>query len=196
MAYSAYLLIFWHILHINHIFVCYSANWWWRRNTGKSRITELVRVCPSGQTAGSKKTPLQIPPCQAAIFQAFESTYGTAPRFDASLHTSWLEVALTTGVTMLWDGKWFCMAMLERWANMQCFLCFQIKLLVFCMNTMIHCTPLWACLLSLWTGVVSVFTASFDQIRCTCTIYASHAKYVWYTKICNQLHILHILHMT
>ena len=39
-------------------------------------------------------------------------------------------------------------------------------------------TPLWACLLSLWTGVVSVFTASFDQIRCTCTIYASHAKYV------------------
>jgi hypothetical protein len=34
-------------------------------------------------------------------FQAFESTYGTALRFDASLHTSWLEVALRTGVTML-----------------------------------------------------------------------------------------------
>ena len=87
------------------------------QTTGKLRITELVRVCPSGQTAGSKKTPLQIPPCQAAIFQAFESTYGTAPRFDASLHTSWLKVALTTGVTMLWDGKWFCMAMLERWGK-------------------------------------------------------------------------------
>ena len=33
------------------------------------------------------------------------------------------------------------------------------------MNTMIHRTPLCACLLSLWTGVVSVFTASSDQIR-------------------------------
>ena len=160
-----------------------------KKTTGKLQITELVRVCPSGQTAGSKKTPLQIPPCQAAIFQAFESTYGTAPRFDAALHTAWLEVAHTTGVTMLWDGKWFCMAMLEKWANMQCFLCFQIKLLVFCMNTMIHCTPLWACLLSLWTGVVSVFTASFDQIRCTCTICASHAKYVWYAQICKFMHI-------
>ena len=97
---------------------------------------------------------------------------------------------------LIWpSGKWFCMAMLERWASMQCFLCFQIKLLVFCMNTMIHCTPLWACLLSLWTGVVSVFTASFDQIRCTCTIYASHAKYVWYANICNNMHIMHILHM-
>ncbi len=63
-----------------------------------------MRVCPSGQTAGSKKTPLQIPSCQAAIFQAFESTYGTAPRFDDSLHTSWLEVALTTGVNALrWE---------------------------------------------------------------------------------------------
>ena len=104
MAYSAYFVNFWHILHINHIFVCYSANWWWRRNTGKSRITELVRVCPSGQTAGSKKTPLQIPSCQAAIFQAFESTHRTAPRFNASLHTSWLEVALTTGVDALrWE---------------------------------------------------------------------------------------------
>ncbi len=29
---------------------------------------------------------------------------------------------------MLWDGKWFCMAMLERWASMPCFLCFQIKI--------------------------------------------------------------------
>ncbi len=72
-----------------------------KQTTGKSRITDLVRVCPSGQTAGSKKTPLQIPLCQAVIFQAFESTYGTVLRFDASLHISWLEVALTTGVTML-----------------------------------------------------------------------------------------------
>ncbi len=70
-----------------------------KQTTGKLQITELVRVCPSGQTAGSKKAPLQIQPCQAAIFQAFKSTYGTSPRFDASLHTSWLEVALTTGVT-------------------------------------------------------------------------------------------------
>ena len=75
-----------------------------KQTTGKLRSTELVRVCPSGQTAGSKKTPLQIPPCQAAIFQALESTYGTAPRFDASLHTSWLEVALTTEVNALrWE---------------------------------------------------------------------------------------------
>ena len=112
--------------------------------TGKSRITGLVRVYPSGQTVGSKKTPLQIPSCQAAIFQAFESTYGTAPRFDAYLHTYLLEVALTTGVTMLCDGNIFCMAMLERWASMQCFRCFQIELFVFCMNTMIHRTPLCA----------------------------------------------------
>ena len=166
-----------------------------KQTTGKSRITGLVRVCPSGQTAGSKKTPLQIPSCQAAIFQAFESTYGTAPRFDASWHTAWLEVALTTGVTMLWDGNIFCMAMLARWASMQCFLCFQIKLLAFCMNTMIHRTPLWACLLSLWTGVVSVFTASSDQIRWTCTLYVSYAKYVQYAKICYLMHILHILNM-
>jgi len=97
---------------------------------------------------------------------------------------------------MLWDGKWFCMAMLERWASMQCFLCFQIKLRVFCMNTMIHSTPLWACLLSLWTEVVSVFTASSDQIRCTCTIYVSYEKYVHYANICNSMHILHILHIS
>jgi hypothetical protein len=86
--------------------------------------------------------------------------------------------------------------MLERWASMQCFLCFQIKLLVFCMNTMIHSTPLWACLLSLWTEVVSVFTASSDQIRCTCTIYVSYEKYVQYANICNSMHILHILHIS
>ena len=67
------------------------------------------------------------------------------------------------------------------------------KMLVFCMNTMIHCTPLWACLLSLWTGVVSVFTASSDKIRCTCTINVSYAKYVQYANICNSMHILHIL---
>jgi hypothetical protein len=41
-----------------------------------------------------------------------------------------------------------------------------------------------------------VFTASSDQIRCTCTIYVSHAKYVQYANICNSMHILHILHMS
>jgi hypothetical protein len=65
------------------------------------RITGQASVCPSEQTAGTKKIPLQIPSFQAAIFQAFESTHGTAPRFDASLHTAWLQVALTTRVTML-----------------------------------------------------------------------------------------------
>ena len=67
---------------------------------------------------------------------------------------------------------------------------------------MIHRTPLWACLLSLWTGVVSVFTASSDQIRCTCTIYVSQAKYEQYANIWNlfnrgfiKLNILKIIYI-
>ena len=39
--------------------------------------------------------------CQAAISQAFKATYGIEPRSDASLHTLWLEMAVTTWVTML-----------------------------------------------------------------------------------------------
>ncbi len=69
------------------------------------QITAQASACPSEQTAGTKKIPFQIASCQAAIFQAFESTYEIAPRFDASLHTLWLQVAVTTWVTMLGDGK-------------------------------------------------------------------------------------------
>jgi hypothetical protein len=65
------------------------------------QITGQASVCLSEQTDGTKKIPHQIPSHQAAFFQAFKSTYGTAPRFDASLHTLWLEVAVTTWVTML-----------------------------------------------------------------------------------------------
>ncbi len=54
------------------------------------------------------------------------------------------------------------------------------KIARFCMNTMIHRTSLWACLLSRWTGVVSVSTASSDQIRCNCAMYISYAKNVYY----------------
>ena len=45
---------------------------------------------------------------------------------------------------------------------------------VFCMHTMIHHTPFWTCLLSLWTGVLSVFTASpvirYKYDICICII--------------------------
>ena len=119
------------------------------------------------QTTGTNVRPLQIPmalPYQA-MFQAFVLTYGTEQRFDASSHTIWREEAVTTWDTMLCDGKWFRMAMQVKWASMQCFPSFQIKLPVFCMNTMIHRTPLWPCLQFPWTGVMSVFTASSDQIR-------------------------------
>jgi hypothetical protein len=43
--------------------------------------------------------------------------------------------------------------------------CCLIRLLVFCMSTIIHPTPLWACLRFPWTGVISVYTAFSDQIR-------------------------------
>ena len=52
-----------------------------------------------------------------------------------------------------------------------------LKLPVFCMNTMIHCTPLWPCLRFPWTGVMSVFTASSNQIR----YYEYEEKNVLYT---------------
>ena len=87
------------------------------------------------------------------------------------------------------------MAMLAKWASMQYFQCFQIKLLVFCMNTMIHRTPLWACLLSRWTGVISVFTASSDQNRYKYEIYVSYAKYEQYANRLSYMHILHIVHI-
>jgi hypothetical protein len=45
--------------------------------------------------------PLQNPSSQAANLLALASTFGTEPRFDASLHTLWLEVAVTTWVIML-----------------------------------------------------------------------------------------------
>ena len=71
--------------------------------TGKSSMKGQATVYPSEQTAGTKVRPLalQIPSSQAAISQAFESTFGTEPRFDASLHTLCLEVAVTTWVSML-----------------------------------------------------------------------------------------------
>ena len=46
---------------------------------------------------------------------------------------------------------------------------------VICMNTMIHRTPLWPCLRFPWTGVLSVFTPSSNQIR-----YYKYVKYVLY----------------
>ena len=150
-----------------------------KSTTGMFQIKGQVTVYPSEQTAGTKVRPLQNPSSQAANLLALASTFGTEPRFDASLHTLWLEVAVTTWVTMLWDGRWFCMAMLVKWASMQYFQCFQIKLLVFCMNTMIHRTPLWACLLSRWTGVISVFTASSDQNRYKYEIYMYHMQNIY-----------------
>jgi hypothetical protein len=101
-AYSAYLSIF-DILCILIIFLFVTA----RIDDGEETDDWEIKDHRTGESVPLRadrwfqKTPLQIPPCQAAIFQAFESTYGIAPRFDASLHTSWLEVALTTGVTML-----------------------------------------------------------------------------------------------
>jgi len=51
-----------------------------------------------------QKDPSADPVMSSGDFQAFKSTYGTSPRFNASLHTSWLEVALTTGVDVLrWE---------------------------------------------------------------------------------------------
>jgi hypothetical protein len=41
----------------------------------------------------------------------------------------------------------------------------QEELPVICMNTMIYRTPLWPCLRFPWTGVLSVFTPSSNQIR-------------------------------
>jgi hypothetical protein len=161
-----------HILHILHIIhICFilqleltmetkSTTRWWT-------ITGQAILCPTEQTVGTNVRPLQIPmalPSQA-LFQAFVLTYGTEQRFDASSHTIWREEAVTTWDTMLCDGKWFRMAMQVKWASMQCFQSFRIKLPVFCMNTMIHRTPLWPCLQFPWTGVMSVFTASSDQIR-------------------------------
>ena len=168
-----------HILHIIHI--CFilqleltmetkSTTGWWT-TTGQAIL------CPSEQTAGTNVRPLQIPmalPYQA-MFQAFVLTYETKQRFDASSHTIWREEAVTTWDTMLWGGKQFCMAMLVKWASMQCCLFFLIKLPVICMNTMIHRTTLWPCLRFPWTGVPSVFTPSSNQIR-----YYKYVKYVLY----------------
>ena len=51
----------------------------------------------------------------------------------------------------------------------------QEELPVICMNTMIYRTPLWPCLRFPWTGVLSVFTPSSNQIR-----YYKYVKYVLY----------------
>ena len=44
-------------------------------------------------------------------------------------------------------------------------LCFLTRLHGFCTSTMIHHTYLWACLPSLWTGVMLAFTVSFNHNR-------------------------------
>ncbi len=72
-----------------------------KSTTGMFQIKGQVTVYPSEQTAGTKVRPLQNPSSQAAILLALASTFGIEPRFDASLHTLWLEVAVTTWVTML-----------------------------------------------------------------------------------------------
>ena len=73
--------------------------------------------------------------------------------------------------------------MVAKWAYLQCSLCFQIKLLVFCMKIMIYHTSLWVCLLSHWTGVKSVFRASSHQ----------NSYWLWHEKL--SLHIMYILHI-
>ena len=52
-----------------------------------------------------QSAPKQDQKCQVAILEAFESKFGTEPRFDASLLTLLLVVVVTTGVTMLSDGR-------------------------------------------------------------------------------------------
>ena len=47
----------------------------------------ICQIVPLKADSWFQKTLLQIPRCQVAIFQAFKSTYGTEPRFDAYLHT-------------------------------------------------------------------------------------------------------------
>ncbi len=102
------------------------------------QITGQASECLSEQTDGTKKFPLQIPSHQAAIFQAFKSTYGTAPRFDASLHT--LRLAGGGSHNMGYHALRWEMILhgnAESLASIQCFMCFRIKSLVFCMNTVI-----------------------------------------------------------
>ena len=76
-----------------------------KSTTGMLLITGQATVCPSEQTAGTKVSPNKNKKCQVAILEAFESTFGTEPRFDASLLTLLLVVVVTTGVTMLSDGR-------------------------------------------------------------------------------------------
>ena len=61
-------------------------------------VTDQATVRLSEQVAGTKVSQIKIKKNQAAILQAFESTFG---RFDASLHTLSLVVVVTTWVTML-----------------------------------------------------------------------------------------------
>ena len=105
LTYIAYIAYFTHFAYFAYCFYCYifqrGLMTETKSTTGMLPMQGQAIVYHSEQTAGTKVRPLQIPSSQAAILQAFGSTFGSEPRFDASLHTLWLEVAVTTWVTML-----------------------------------------------------------------------------------------------
>ncbi len=102
-AYSAYLSIF-DIFCISIIFCLLQRELMMETKHWEVKDHRTGESVPLRADRWFQKDPSADPVMSSAIFQAFESTYGTAPRFDASLRTSWLEVALTTGVNALrWE---------------------------------------------------------------------------------------------
>jgi len=98
LVYCGILTLFLYILHMYVLQL--ELRMVTKSTTGLLLITGQETVCPSEQTAGTKVLPNKIKKCQVAIMEAFESTFGTEPRFDASLLTLLLVVVVTTGVTM------------------------------------------------------------------------------------------------
>jgi hypothetical protein len=100
MAYSAYLSIF-DIFGILIIFCLLQRELMMETKHWEVKDHRTGENVPLRADRWFQKDPSADSVMSSGDFQAFESTYGTMPRFDASLHTFWLEVALTTGVNAL-----------------------------------------------------------------------------------------------
>ena len=123
--------------------------------------------------------------------------------FWASLHASKirqdmvfiLPPGIFEGVFQLrMDNIWFCKLLLL----------FKIRTMtdagmhVFCTNTMMHHTPLWACLPSLWTWVIlwHPATAAGKKKLGITIYYAYYRYYAYFAYIIIRMHIMHIMYIS
>ncbi len=158
-----------HILHFIHICVFYSANWWWRqiRRLGCQGLLDWWECTPQGKPLVPKRSLCKSHHVKRRFFRHSNQHMPVEPLQCSTLNYTlpgWRWHSQRGYHALRWEmilhrnsgemGKYAVLTVLPD------------KIAHF-----LYCKSLWACLLSLWTGVVSVFTTSSDQIRCNCTIY-------------------------